>query len=126
MPITDEDREKLKSVFLKIHSEIQGDWLNKVPEANRKEALNTVTLENFHRVCMETLFDLCLPYDDTFVAEIATRQCAITITALPFDLRYKWVDEIVQKIPISVNRKVGNAHVIRTHWNINDGETTNN
>ena len=118
MPITDDDRQKLISIFDKIKSEMKGDWLQRIPDGTEPQsALNLVALENFHRVALETLFNECLPYDDVFVAELAVRQAAYTITALPFTTQEKWTDQICQTIPVSVKRKVSNGHVIRTHWN---------
>ena len=126
MPITNKDRRLLRQVFKKIHAEIQGDWLEKVPEEKRPEAINIVAVENFHRVCLEELLNQCMPFDDQFVAEIITRQTAISMTSLPFTTRDEWIPKILEMIPISVNRKVGNAHVVRSNWKMNDEQTTDN
>lgn len=57
----------------------------KMDEAGRPDLLDLMAAQNTLCVCMEVVFNECLPYDEQFCTEMATRLACYGLSALPMD-----------------------------------------
>lgn len=122
MPITNQERAAIRRIFEKVKTELAPKI-----EARKRELggqypekmADVIVAQNAIRVCMEVVFNECLPYDAWFCAEMATRLAAYGITAAPIEDHVALTQMVQQGLPDAVANKVRERAIMHTVWTTN-------
>ncbi|HWY14386.1 MAG TPA: hypothetical protein VNX86_04510 [Rhizomicrobium sp.] len=113
MKITQQDRDAIIGIMDKVRDDVA----ERLAAANVSGSISKlVVAEQALRVCLETVLRASLPYDELFLAELATRLAAYCLTAAPFDQHESLAASVGANVPAALRNKVRRGFVIRTEW----------
>ncbi len=117
--ITQQDRNNVRRIFQKAKADtaplLQG----------RADALgiqldpqmpNIIAAQNALRLCMEVVFNECIPYNEAFLCEMAARMAAYAISAGPIESHGAMTDATLGALPVALANKIKEGAVIRSSW----------
>ncbi len=120
--ITNQDRAAIRRIFDKTKREIAPLVEARVKEvrANNLDVpvntLEVMAAQNTMRICMEVVFNACIPYDRMFCGELAVRLAAYAISAAPIEDQARMVSLVQEALPNALATKLREGAIIKTTW----------
>lgn len=118
--ITETDREPIRELFRKVSADLAPLLEQRRKQLGGKLPLeqteNIMRAQNTLRVCMEVVFNECLPYDDVFCGEMAVRLAAYAISAVPIERQPDLLKAVLQGLPVGLAEKLRQGAILHTVW----------
>lgn len=127
MAVTDQDRAAIRKLYRKIRLELRPLVEAEAQRLNhdRPHTLNLMAAQNTMRSVFEIVLQECLPYDQTFLTELAVRAAAYLISAAPVEDHEPMVEAARGALAHALAEKVRQGAVIKTTWLVDGGERSN-
>lgn len=120
--ITNQDRAAIRRIFDKVRREITPLVEAKARDLKAKDldvpvsSVDVMAAQNTIRICMEVVFNACVPYDRLFCGELATRLAAYAISAAPIEDHTRMVSLVQEALPGALATKLREGAIIKTVW----------
>jgi hypothetical protein len=90
------------------------------------ELITINAAQNALRTCIEAVLNKTVPYESSFLVELAVRVASYTISAAPMEDQEILVAQFMSLFADAHLRRISEGKVISSQWQMNDGRTQSN
>lgn len=126
--ITNQDRKAIRRIFRKTAEEAgpqAAQLAASLPERQRATAIKAIVAQNALRVCLEVVYEECMPFDENLCGEIAVRMASYAISMAPIERQEALLEAVMGALPGAHARRLKDRITLLSTWETPHGEQPN-